>query len=77
MRNPGPMKLVVQVAHGTVYVYRESEKHFKRVESQRKCSRRMKAKDLDFECDLSMYENCHWVFDLNKTHKKRKTKKKS
>jgi hypothetical protein len=66
MRNPGPMKLVIQVAHGTVYAYRESEKHFKRVESQRKSSRLMKPKVLDFECDLSTYDNCHWVFDIKK-----------
>lgn len=58
------MKLIIEKINGIVYAYRETEKHFKKAEKQRKF-RKFSTKDLDKECNLSHYDNdCHFVIDI-------------
>ncbi len=57
------MKLIIEKLNGQVFIYRESEKHFKKVEPERG-SRLAKLSELDKNCNLDSYDNCHFVVEI-------------
>lgn len=57
------MKLIVEKIAGTVYVYRETERHHKKVARNKRSFSDPKL--LDHECDLSSYpDGTIFVFDI-------------
>lgn len=57
------MKTVVEKINGNVYVYVNTERHFRKIE-RTLSGERFTYKDLAEECDLSTYpDNCHFVID--------------
>lgn len=56
------MKTIVEIMDGIVYVYRNTEKHFKNIRSQLN-SDRLKKIDLDTECNISYRGDCYIVID--------------
>lgn len=59
------MKLLIEKIDGTVYAYRETEKHHKAVQPKRGTPR-LDPTLLSEDCDLSDYSDFHMVFDLKK-----------
>lgn len=59
------MKLIIEKIGEGIFAYHENEKGFKRNKKQRTTTR-LKAKELDDECDLGMYGDFHMVFDIKK-----------
>ncbi len=57
------MKLIVEKIGEQVFVYRESKKHFKKMEPAR-TTPLMDAERFDSECDVAAYDNFHAVFDI-------------
>jgi len=67
------MKLIIERDnYGDFYIYRETEKHFKRVEKQRANLQQCETSIIDHECfNANMPENSYMVFQLdNKQHRK-------
>lgn len=61
------MNLIIERNNGTVYSYFESRKQFKNNQEKRKNLRRLDAKDLDHECDLSLHgDNFYMVVPVKK-----------
>ena len=57
------MKLIFEMVEGIPYLYLETEKHFKQVESQR--VNLVTPEELDDNCNLDSYgENFHIIFEL-------------
>lgn len=66
------MKLIVERLDGAVYVYRETETHFYKMQDSRTTTR-LDPVILDNECDISHIDgDFHMVFDLAKDKKKAK-----
>lgn len=62
-----PKHLIVEKSNGRLFVYRETEEHFKLAEAEREREKlhQLPADLLDFECDLSSYaDNTYFVFKL-------------
>jgi hypothetical protein len=59
------VRLIIEKIEGEVFAYREDEDHFKVVEEQRDTPR-VDPEALDFECDLSLYDDFHMVFRVKK-----------
>lgn len=68
------MKLIIQNIDGSIYAYRESERHFHAAEKTRG-TRRLKPEELDIECNLGDYPNSHFVIDVKKPKKRKKPSK--
>jgi hypothetical protein len=63
------MKLIIEKwSDGTIYSYRETEKHFKSVEVERKKrAKKVKIDILDYECNLHyMEDGTYIVVDIKK-----------
>ncbi len=67
------MKLIVQSIDGALYMYRETEAHFKKVEPSR-VERLDPTVVLDNQCSLGdiEFDNWHMVFDIKTKPRKRK-----
>jgi hypothetical protein len=57
------MKLIVEKIGEHVFVYRESKKHFKKIEPTR-TTPLIDAERFDSDCDVANYGNFHAVFDI-------------
>lgn len=73
------MKLIVERTGGTLYVYRESEKHHKAVQENREHGRnggnRLDPSVLDDDCDISNISgDFYMVFDIKKDKKNKRAK---
>ena len=55
------MKTIVEIINGEVYVYRNTEKHFKKIEKSL-TGRRILPGQLDEECHISD-NSCHIIID--------------
>ena len=74
------MYLIIEKSRGRFYAYRESASHFRAAEKERPELKKLPAKVLDDECDLSdLPNNSYIIFKLavRKPTKKPKKKKKS
>ena len=67
------MKLIIEKINGSIYAYREREKHFRHVEPKRGTPL-LDATVLDQECDLGRYDDFHIVIDVKKPKKAKKSK---
>lgn len=56
------MKTVVEIIDGAVYVYRNTEKHFKKIRTQLN-SERIKRVDLDTDCSILGRDDCYIIID--------------
>ena len=63
------MKLIIEKVGDSIYAYRESNKHFRKVQPAR--GKQLDPERLDHECDLSTYPDFHMIFNIKK-RKKRK-----
>jgi len=59
------MRLIIEKIDDSVYAYRETEKSFKVNEPQR-TSEQLNPISLDWECDLTEYDDFHMVFRVKK-----------
>ena len=62
------MRLIIEKGNdGSMYIYRESEKHYRRVERQRANLKRVGKDVIDQECNMTNFPyNSYMVFHLKK-----------
>jgi hypothetical protein len=57
------VKLIVEKWDGAIYVYRETEAHFRKAQKDRRTPR-IGPEEFAEECNVGFYDDFHAVFDL-------------